>query len=178
MTSPNNTRYTPPQLRPIAHPPIYLTLLNPNLSSTPSTSLLASPNTSVPPPSPANFLLTSKHLNSILARLISGSSSSPSSAANAPKLPLRVPDGPAGAFLEAAGEAGVPADDFLADSGNLSAVGVVEPDTKRRDAAAFARAMAGASGMERVREAQPSVMGGVGARQDIMWMAAVGSWGC
>ena len=131
----------------------------------------------MPPPSPANFLLASKHLNSILARRISGSSSSASSEVNAPELPPRAvcPEGPDDAFLDAAGEAGGPADDFLADSGDLSAVEIVEPDTERRDAAAFARAMVGASGMERVREARRSLVLGRGARQDIMWRAAVGS---
>lgn len=92
----------------------------------------------------------------------------------APELALRVyPDGPADAFLEA----GDPADDFLADSGDLSAAEVVDIDTERRAAAAFARAIAGASGMERVREARRSVVLGRGARQEIIWRAAAGSWG-
>lgn len=87
------------------------------------------------------------------------------------------PNGPADAFLVAVGEAGEPADDFLADSGDLSAAGEpVNPDTERRAVAAFARAMAGASGMERVREARRSFVLGRGARQEIMWRAAAGSW--
>ena len=44
-------------------------------------------------------------------------------------------------------------------------------------AAAFARAMAGASGMGRVREARRLVVFGRGARQEIMCRAAAGSWG-
>ena len=87
------------------------------------------------------------------------------------------PDGPADAFLVVVGEAGDPADDFLADSGDLSAAEVVDVDTERRAAAAFARAMAGASGMERVREVRRSVVLGRGARQEIMWRDAAGSWG-
>lgn len=86
---------------------------------------------------------------------------------------LVCPDGPADAFLEA----GDPADNFPADFGDLSAAEVVDVDTERRAAPAFARAMAGASGMERAREVRRSLVLGRGARQEIMWRDAVGSWG-